>query len=87
MKIPIAKAVSQIGTPGLIVDGLIGYRLKGAPHGAVADLIRWANAQPAPILALDVPSGIDTTNGTVFDPAIQATATMTLALPTISVSM
>ena len=83
MKVPIAEAeaVSQAESPALIVDGLIGYRLKGAPRGAVADLIRWANAQPAPILALDVPSGIDTTSGTVFNPAIQATATMTLALP------
>jgi len=34
-----------------------------------------------PVLALDVPSGIDATTGTVFDPAIRATATMTLALP------
>ena len=32
-------------------------------------------------MALDAPSGIDTTTGTVFDPAIRATATMTLALP------
>ena len=31
--------------------------------------------------ALDAPSGVDTTTGTVFDPAIRATATMTLALP------
>ena len=83
MKVPIveAEAVSQLGSPVLIVDGLIGYRLRGAPRGAVADLIRWANAQPASILALDVPSGIDTTSGTMFDPAIKATATMTLALP------
>ncbi len=33
MRVPIAEAVSQIGTPGLIVDGLIGYRLKDAPRG------------------------------------------------------
>ena len=32
-------------------------------------------------MALDAPSGIDTTSGTVFAPAIKATATMTLALP------
>jgi NAD(P)H-hydrate epimerase len=83
MKVPVAEAasISQVGSPALIVDGLIGYRLNGAPRGAVSDLIRWANAQPAPILALDVPSGIDSTSGTVFDPAIKATATMTLALP------
>jgi len=83
MKVPVAQAdaITQVQSPALIVDGLIGYRLKGAPRGAVADLIRWANAQPAPILALDTPSGIDTTTGTIFDPAIKATATMTLALP------
>jgi NAD(P)H-hydrate epimerase len=65
----------------LILDGLIGYSLKGAPTGLIGDLIRMANGQPAPILSLDAPSGIDTTSGTVFDPAIRAVATMTLALP------
>ena len=38
-------------------------------------------SQRAPILSLDVPSGIDTGTGTVYEPAIRATATMTLALP------
>jgi NAD(P)H-hydrate epimerase len=65
----------------VIVDGLIGYSLKGAPYGLVRDLIMWANEESAPVLSLDTPSGLDTTTGTVFDPAIQAAATMTLALP------
>ena len=83
MQVSVAQAdvITQVQSPALIVDGLIGYRLRGAPHGTVAALIRWANAQAAPILALDAPSGVDTTTGTVFDPAIKATATMTLALP------
>jgi len=83
MKAPIARAdaLGSIETPTLIIDGLIGYSLRGAPRGPAADLIRWANAQSAPILALDTPSGVDTTTGTVFDPAIRAAATMTLALP------
>ena len=59
----------------------MGYSLKGAPRATVANLIRWANQRSAPILSLDAPSGVDTTTGTVFDPAIMATATMTLALP------
>lgn len=67
--------------PSLLIDGLIGYSLKGAPYGVVHDLIEWANGQDTPILALDTPSGIDTATGTVFDPTIQAAATMTLALP------
>jgi NAD(P)H-hydrate epimerase len=76
-----ADAAARAETPDLVIDGVIGYSLKGAPRGTAADLIRWANAQAAPILALDAPSGVDTTTGTVFDPAIRATATMTLALP------
>src|SRR5712691_11384976 len=83
MKIRVieAGALARVQSPELIVDGLIGYRLKGTPHGTSADLIRWANAQAAPTLALDVPSGVDGTTGTVLDPAIKATATITLALP------
>jgi NAD(P)H-hydrate epimerase len=67
--------------PDLIIDGIIGYSLQGDPRGASAAMMRWANSQEAPILALDAPSGVDTTTGRVFDPAIRATATMTLALP------
>lgn len=76
-----ASAITGAEALDLIVDGVIGYSLKDNPRGTAADLIRWANDQNAPILALDAPSGVDTTTGTVFDPAIKATATMTLALP------
>lgn len=76
-----AEFIADVPSPDLIVDGVIGYSLSGAPRGAAADLIRWANKSSAPVLALDAPSGVDTTTGTVFDPAIKATATMTLALP------
>lgn len=65
----------------LIVDGLIGYSLNGAPRGVVARLIDWSNGRDTPVLSLDMPSGIDASDGTVYDPAVRATATMTLALP------
>lgn len=83
MEVPITQAsrVADAPPPDLIIDGVIGYSLKGAPRGAAAALIRWANGQSTPILSLDAPSGVDTTTGIVFDPAILATATMTLALP------
>ncbi len=69
------------GAPDLIIDGLIGYSLQGNPRGATADLISWANESSAPVLSLDTPSGLDTSTGVVFEPAIAAEATMTLALP------
>jgi NAD(P)H-hydrate epimerase len=67
--------------PAVVLDGLIGYSLAGPPFGRIAGLIRWANSLDASILALDVPSGLDASTGVAFDPAIRATATMTLALP------
>jgi len=85
MNVPIypAEVVGEVADSELIIDGVIGYNLKGAPRGAAGDLIRWVNQQVVPILALDAPSGVDTTSGRVYDPAIKATATMTLALPKI----
>jgi NAD(P)H-hydrate epimerase len=67
----------------LVVDALIGYSIRGNPTGPAAVLIEWANAQPGPILALDAPSGLDVTTGIQGTPTVQATATMTLALPKV----
>jgi len=79
MGVPCVSDVSS--KPDLVIDGFIGYSLRGAPRGTAADLIRWANAQGSPVLSLDVPSGVDAGSGKVFDPAVRATATLTLALP------
>ena len=83
MKVPIEQGATlpPNNAEDLIVDAMIGYSLKGSPRGAAAEMIHWANANPAPVLALDAPSGLDTTTGTVFEPAIEAAATLTLALP------
>lgn len=67
--------------PDLIVDALIGYGLQSAPAGPTVELIRWANGTGAPILALDVPSGVDSTTGYTPGDFIMARWTMTLALP------
>lgn len=65
----------------LILDALIGYSLQDAPRGTTAELIRWANGTGAPILALDIPSGVDATTGEMPGNAIGPRWTMTLALP------
>jgi len=67
--------------PAFILDALIGYSLQSAPRGVFADLIAWANSTGAPILSLDVPSGMDSTTGEMPGEFIQATWTMPLALP------
>lgn len=83
MGVPLLGELPPPGTPrpDLIVDGLIGYSLKGSPQGTAADLIRLANTQGAPILAVDIPSGVDAATGEPRNPSIKASATLTLALP------
>ncbi len=66
---------------GLIVDALLGYGAKGNPRGQVASLIRRANESQIPVLAVDIPSGLDATTGTPNEPCMRATATVTFGLP------
>ena len=79
--LPVLVRDLPYATADLIIDGLLGYGLGGSPHGRAAELIRWANDADVPVLALDVPSGLDATTGELYRPAVVATATLTLALP------
>jgi len=65
----------------LVIDALVGYGLIGDPSGPVAAWIERINASNRPVLALDTPSGLDTTSGIPGNPCIRARATLTLALP------
>jgi NAD(P)H-hydrate epimerase len=65
----------------LMVDAVLGYSLEGVPHGVSAKLIGWMSSCPAPVVSLDVPSGVDSTTGTAGGIHVRATTTMTLALP------
>jgi NAD(P)H-hydrate epimerase len=67
--------------PDLVLDALIGYGLKAAPAGRVAELIRWTRSYGAPVLALDIPSGVDATSGQTPGVFVNARWTLTLALP------
>jgi NAD(P)H-hydrate epimerase len=67
--------------PGLIVDAIIGYSLGGAPRGVAGRMIEWIGNQPAPVISLDVPSGIDSTTGEAHGAHVRAAVTLTLALP------
>lgn len=67
--------------PGdLVIDAMVGYSLAGDLSGREADLTRWANSEASPVLALDIPSGV-AADGYGGGVAVDADATMTLALP------
>ena len=61
----------------LIVDGLFGIGLARPLDAQYASQVEWANASGTPILALDIPSGIDADTGIARGPVIRAAATAT----------
>ena len=65
-----------LGEVDLIVDALFGIGLSRAPEAAAAALIESINAHPAPVLALDVPSGIDARSGSAAGSAVVADRTV-----------
>jgi NAD(P)H-hydrate epimerase len=65
----------------LVVDALVGYSLRGAPRGRVAQLIAQCNQENARVLSLDLPSGLDATTGETPGVVVAPERTLTLALP------
>ncbi|MBL0868149.1 bifunctional ADP-dependent NAD(P)H-hydrate dehydratase/NAD(P)H-hydrate epimerase [Pectobacterium carotovorum] len=61
----------------LIVDGLLGTGLSAAPRAPYAALMTQANAYPAPIVSLDIPSGLHAETGICAGVAICAAQTVT----------
>lgn len=62
-----------------VVDALLGTGSRGAPKGTYAALIEAANASGLPIIAADIPSGLDADTGLLHEPCIQAARTVTFA--------
>ncbi len=62
---------------GLVIDGLFGVGLQRPVEGAPARWVAAINAMDCPILALDVPSGLDADNGAVRGCAVRADHTLT----------
>lgn len=67
----------------VVIDALIGYSLRGEPRGLIAELMKRAAALAPTVVSLDTPSGLNVTDGTTPGVVIDASATVTLALPKI----
>jgi NAD(P)H-hydrate epimerase len=70
-------AILQIG-PGLIIDAIFGTGLTQPPRPPFADLIAAIEKTRTPVLAIDIPSGLDCDTGRALGPAcVTATRTIT----------
>jgi ADP-dependent NAD(P)H-hydrate dehydratase / NAD(P)H-hydrate epimerase len=71
------QGASALDGAAVIVDALLGTGFSGAPRGVIADAISAVNAAPAPVVSVDVPSGVDASTGVVAATAVRAAVTVT----------
>ena len=80
--IPVVEAPSGIdGSADVIVDGLFGTGIRPPLRPPAPAIIAAMNRSSRPIIAVDVPSGMDADDATGAAEAVQAAATVTLAAP------
>jgi hypothetical protein len=72
------SVVDEPGRADVVIDALIGYSLRGAPRGRIGELVERIGDLGDRVVALDTPSGMDVTNGSVSGVAVTADLTMTL---------
>jgi ADP-dependent NAD(P)H-hydrate dehydratase / NAD(P)H-hydrate epimerase len=68
---------------GVIVDALLGTGFEGSPREPVASAIAAINEADAPVVACDVPSGVNANSGEVEGEAVRAAATATFHAPKV----
>jgi NAD(P)H-hydrate epimerase len=84
---PGSEAADAAAKAALLIDALLGTGSKGPPRGAIAAAIELATASGKPIASIDIPSGVDASNGHVEIPAIRADFTVTIALSKVGLAM
>jgi NAD(P)H-hydrate epimerase len=71
------RTIRLIPKPDIIIDGIFGTGFTGSVKKPYSNVIHWMNQQEAPIVSIDIPSGVNGTTGVAFDEAICAKETLT----------
>ncbi len=71
----------------LIIDALFGTGFRGAPRPEAGALIERINAAEAPVVAVDLPSGVDASTGEVAGAAVEAALTVTFHGPKLGLAL
>jgi NAD(P)H-hydrate epimerase len=75
--VTVVDGLGDLGEPELVVDALLGIGLRDAPREDSVRMIERMNATGRPVVAVDVPSGVDASTGEVPSVAVRATLTVT----------
>lgn len=81
------RFVEEPGPADLVVDALFGTGFTGAPRKGAEEAIETINASGSPVVAVDVPSGVDASTGEVGGAAVRADATVTFHGPKVGLAV
>jgi len=79
--IAAARRIHELRRAGVIVDALLGTGARGPLRVPFFDAIATINAARRPVVAVDLPSGLDADSGLPLEVAVKARITVTLAAP------
>ena len=77
----LAEFKATLKQADLVIDALLGTGLRGAPRPAVGAIIKCILQSQLPVVAVDLPSGLDADTGQVHGTCLQAVLTVTFGLP------
>ncbi|MGH3037578.1 MAG: NAD(P)H-hydrate dehydratase, partial [Gaiellaceae bacterium] len=75
--------VEEPGAADVVVDALFGTGFRGKPRRDAAQAIEQMNAAGVPIVAVDLPSGVDASTGRVDGAVVRASLTVTFHAPKV----
>jgi NAD(P)H-hydrate epimerase len=75
----LQAALAAAGEFTVLVDAIFGTGLTKPAHGLHLQAIEWLNQQASPVVAVDIPSGIDASTGRVLGTAVNAFLTVSFA--------
>src|SRR3954464_2694975 len=73
--------------PEVVIDALLGTGLKGAPREETSRLVGQINAAGVPVVAVDIPSGVNAATGEVAGAAVNADVTVTMHGPKVGLAV
>lgn len=69
-----------VNSCGVIIDAVFGIGLNSDIRGPAAEAVRLMNASPAPVVAADIPSGVEADTGRILGCAVKADVTVTFSM-------
>jgi NAD(P)H-hydrate epimerase len=79
----IDRVFSEIRSARVIIDALFGIGMKGRLESFYVELVNRINAFGAPVISVDIPSGLDADTGKPLPVAVKAFKTVTFGFPKI----